>query len=478
MIFDAVPFSEIVTSLKSDFKARSIKSFVQFIEKRLGVRVMYMTNQVPFGRTDLITPFALAEKLQSEGVLMSFAPTVSFPDEPPLKLWGAICGNAARNSIGGGSPTNDTDALYAVLAETLERYLWYEMTDYYKYPRTLSTREIAKHGSFIAPERFAGFSKSQREHDQSLRFDENTPFLWIQGQSLTSDAPINLPAQTVSAAGRVLNPRPLIRLAITTGLATWTTRSGARLNGVLEIIERDAYMIMWLNQLTLPRISLAKPRAQSDSLNTLLTTCTRYGLTVHAIQLITDAPTHVVCAVVEDRSDVSPRFSFGLNAHRSLAHAIEHAILEALRARIGCRRFFNSGKKWDKETLVQDVGHYERLYYWGDTEHASKLAFMIKGPQKEIEAAVWEQDTPEEHLARIVNWCRENNYECASVSLGDSKKNVTPWFVEMVVIPEMQPTYLFEKLRQTDGARLQSIPKQFGYTPRTTPFVDAPHPFA
>jgi ribosomal protein S12 methylthiotransferase accessory factor len=275
-----------------------------------------------------------------------------------------------------------------------------------------------------------------------------------------------------------ISEESLIRHRNTTGLATWPTQTGARLAGALEVIERDAYMIMWLNQLALPRISLESLRARSAALSEFLDTCARYRLKVHALQLLTDAPTHAVCVIVEDESGHVPRFSFGMKAHRSLTYAVEKATTEALRARFSCRRQDIAGKRWDHSVPKSEVGHYDRILYWGLPENANKLEVLLRGKEVDVPLAEWENDTPEEHLKRIVSWCRDSGYECVSVSLGASKKNPTTWSIEMVVIPELQPMHLGEKFQQLGGERWKSVPRHFGMTPRAELFIDEPHPFA
>ena len=90
----------------------------------------------------------------------------------------------------------------------------------------------------------------------------------------------------------------------------------------------------------------------------------------------------------------------------------------------------------------------------------------------------WDNLNETQHLARITGWCTEKKFECVTVSLGTSKKNPTPWFIEMVVMPNLQHTYLYENMRQLGGSRWQDVPKQFGYVPLDKPFVSAPHPYA
>src|SRR5207253_8679983 len=65
---------------------------------------------------------------------------------------------------------------------------------------------------------------------------------------------------------------------------------------------------------------------------------------------------------------------------------------------------------WDPKTPASEIGHIERVYYWGEKDNSRKLEFLIAGEEKEVVTASWENDTEEEHLARIINWCREKGY--------------------------------------------------------------------
>jgi ribosomal protein S12 methylthiotransferase accessory factor len=351
--------------------------------------------------------------------------------------------------------------------------------DYFRRPILSTARELASRYPILAPERFVGFSEKQRLTDPDLALAADAKFLWIQGVSLVTGKKTYVPAQQVSAAHRPFSvtPRePMIRRLITNGLATWPTYAGARLAGALECLEREAYMVMWFNQLTLPRAKLPSLRARSSTLDTLIARCERYGLKVHVVPMLTDAPTHAVCAVLEDASAVGPRFVLGLKANRSLTRAAEGAILEALRARRFTRRE-DAAKYFDPGKGVDAIGHRGRIYYWAIPEHAKHLEFLTKGEEKEFPEAAWENDMIEQHLQRVTTWCRDKRYECVAVSLGTSKKNPIPWHVEMVIIPELQPTHLTENFRHLGGERLKSVPEQFGYRARETPFIERPHPY-
>lgn len=477
MIVDGTPFSHIFT--RDDFRSRALARFLSFVERKLNVRVLRDE------RTSISPGFEeaaqLAALLRQHGIMRGFYPSLVFHDEPRTRQWGVVTGDGPEQHTGGAAAEDDSRALYTALAEALERYVWRDAEDYFIAPKRATVREMEKEVSYVSPSRFAGFSSEQRANPR-LRLDEDTPFLWVRGTSLVTSKPTYVPAQVVSGSRAIRTFRgrtePMIRPPITTGVAVWPEKSRAQLGGALEVIERDAYMITWLNQITPSRFPLDDIARNNPSLLRLVRACRRYKLEPYALRLVTDAPTYAVGVMLEDTSGTAPRFSLGLKAHYSLAQSIEGALLEALRARRAYRRHFAAGNTWDPTTPVNKIGHRDRLYYWGVPEHAEKLAFLLHGPVLPLKEEVWEKDTDKEYLARIATWCRERGYECISVSLGSSKMNPTSWSIERIIIPELQPTYLTEEQAQASGERLSDVPTRMGYIPRNEPFLAAPHPFS
>jgi ribosomal protein S12 methylthiotransferase accessory factor len=474
MLVDGERFGEVAGTRKA------AASFVEFLERKLGITAVYDRRRVAFGRIDLIEPLELASALLDRGVIDSFGPSGDLPDEPRLRIWSCRLHDRPQSSGTGASADDDKAALEAALAESLERYIWWTERDYFLRPVRGTPRKIGSRSPIIPPERFVSFSRQQREASPELRLSPDASYLWIQGISLVTGKKTYVPAQTVSAAhdpSTAAPHEPLIRMQTTNGLATWPTRTGALLAGALECIEREAFMVLWFNQLTLPRAELSSLRERSASLDALLSRCERYRLQVHIVRMLTDAPTHAVLAVVEDKSGIGSPYAFGLKADRSFVRAAEKALVEALRAR-RFSRYEDAAKKYDGTKKVDDIGHSERVFYWQKPEHAEHLAFLVRGEEKNIEDAAWEHDTPEQHLVRIVNWCKQKKFECVSVALGTSKANPTRWHIEMLIMPDLQPVHLTEKMRHLGGERWKSIPEQFGYKPLKEPFVERPHPFS
>lgn len=484
MLKDSIPFDRLwLETHGSSRTAQTVVSFIRFLERRLGAQFVYDSARIGYASPELTDLFELAEALRKCGVILSYGKKSKLTDEPPIAHWYAICANEERNLTAGSSPDNERLAFTSALAEAIERYVWFESTDQFPTLRSATVGTMAKGGETILPERFVGYSSAQRKGNSRLQWGPESQFTWVKGYSWTKEKSIWMPAQIVSGhktlrAFSKLSVEPSIRASITTGLATHPKRTHALLGGALEIIERDAYSIMWLNQLSLPRFDLTALALQRESLARLLARCRRYRLEPHAIRLSTDAPTYAVCAVLEDTTGTLPRFSVGLKANRDPALAVERAILEALRAHQGTRvRKLSRDTTWDPHKKANAITQYERLQYWAEEGRADRLAFLIQGDVLPLKKEAWEQDTDEEHLARLIAWCRARGYELASVSFTRAKANIPGWHIEFVVIPELQPLHYFEGLPYVGGTRLEEIPRQFGYMPRE-PYLDDPHPFA
>lgn len=484
MIFNASPF---LAYLQEEAKVypnpfnRFLVYLIQFLQKRLGVEVVRKLDGVLNRQVQLVAPSLLAKQLLRAGII-KFINRTNLPcDLPRMYLWSALLNIELPRYTGGASSHSSEQALYATLAEALERYLWVRETDFFDSPLFVSERDIRLMGKYIPALRFTGFTNEQRKKKFGQDIDDNSKFLWIKSSSLIEKSSVYIPAQIASAAVDLNTANePVIRQQVTGGLATWNTSNGAQLGGLLELIERDAYFITWLNQLTLPRINLATSSdLLSPSLKKLLLSCSRYQFKVTVVQMATDAPTFATMVVVEDVTKHTPQFHIGLNAHYTFSKAVEGALMEALRAVTYYREYFASGKTWDPATPLNMIDHQGRSLYWGEPDKAPGLEFLVKGPMIDVDRNVsWLNDDDVTHFARLLNWCRTNDYECVSVPLTKSKKNTTKLHVEVVIIPELYPVYLLESHQHHFvGKRITDVPEKLGYKARPQPYFDEPHPF-
>ncbi len=482
MLIDGFPFESVWRKIRGSSPVTDgMIAFVQFIERKLGTRMVLDARQFPYELDALAAVAPIIDALQSAGIIASYAPVHPLPDEPRFEMWNAVCSDATKHVTGGIAVYKDaTGALIPALAEALERSIWLEKSDFYTDVRIRTVAQIAAEGHAILPERFAGFSEKQRSSDRRLTLPPESEYVWIRGYSWAEGKSVHIPAQIIQPlrAHPEYKARiePIIRTPITTGLATHSTRAAALLSGALEVIERDAFMIMWMNQLSLPKIDASELCIARSSLAGLAASCEKYGFRPHFVRLITDAPAYAVCAVVEDTRSNAVAYSLGLKADQDIAHAAEGALLEALRAGHSARVRIRRGEKMEK--TGREIQHTDRLLYWADPSRASKLAFLVAGATAPMPHERWDTYTTEQQWHEIVAWCRSCNYELASVPLSTRENTPLPWHVEMVVVPELQPMHQDERYACLGGRRLRSIPDMHGYRPRESAYDTEPHPFA
>lgn len=479
MLLEATPFEKVWSTLHSNSPLTSkITAFVRFMERRLGARFLFNKSTVPYGDIDLQPVLMVAEKLEKNGTLMSLERTSSSPDMPRLYGWRAMFGESDEDRAAGYSAQSERDALVRAIAELIERYVWVHEEKLFAGGKIATESEIALTGPFLALSKIVGLSREQKQNAQ--RHASTKTYYWIQTTSLVTDKTLWVPAQIIGASSSIRNrirshQEPYLRNAITTGMATHVSQKEARLSGILETIERDAYVIMWLNQLSCRKLDLSTLPA-STVLKNLLSDCERYGLNVHAVQMPTDAPTHAICVVLEDMLSKNAPYSLGMKAGAHISDVIEGALVEALRAHGGALAILQSNP--DMVIQKKDVTHRNRPLYYATGGRKSKLSFLVAGPTQKYVTREWDTDSVDLHYDRLIQWFKESSYECISFSYTKSGKNVTPWHIEMTIMPEFQPLYFTEKSPQASGERISSVPLKLGYTPREKPFLEEPHPFA
>ncbi|MGH3050467.1 MAG: YcaO-like family protein, partial [Gaiellaceae bacterium] len=144
---------------------------------------------------------------------------------------------------GGGSGVSYDAALAAAVGEAVERY----STGWTDSAEPVLDTAAGLGDEAVSPERFALFS--ERQYEQAgfpfRPFTAATPICWVRGLALPSCEPAWLPAQLVYMPWRLRPGETPIGRATSNGLAAHTTVAEASLTALLELLERDAFMIAW-----------------------------------------------------------------------------------------------------------------------------------------------------------------------------------------------------------------------------------------
>lgn len=448
-----------------------------------------------------IRPYALhgewgaleaSAQLHAAGILHTFLQRERIPDEPGAFVYSAVSTRGVRGS--GIHVTESSRALWRALGEMVERHLW-STTDITQKNIRCSIRKMGNRGLHL--KKLAGFSEKQMSEHKELQYSEETVFTWIRGYSLTRRISVWYPAQLASStyARRIGTERPynekyaqnpsyepLLRWPVTTGLGTGRTVRDALVSGILEVIERDAFMITYLNMLTPPSINLDSIAIHDKYFGQTLGQLARYKLEPHLLLLPTDFPLTIVLSVLIDRTGRGPAITVGASADFDPITAAQDALSESIIVRTGKTREIyqeNYVPRPDQEKGFMDRAR--RLQYWARQGQLHALDFLLKGPQIDIPYAGTSSREPHNRytsreLNALVRACRRLGQEAVYVELSSKETCAAGFRTVHVTMPSMQPVHMNERIPYFGGARLYEVPRTLGYTPAQV-LNTTPHPF-
>src|SRR5665213_1931383 len=197
------------------------------------------------------------------GIVRSLEECLHPPDEPPLFRFASEIGRGEPvlgekldhlSGIGGAGLTR-AEAASAAVGEALERYSGTFVP--HEALVTATARELGDEA--VAPEQFALFSEAQYATAgfPFQPFTSDTLVPWVRGCSVADRSPAWLPAELVFLGDLGNSGSTRIGYATSSGMACAEILDQALMRGLCELLERDAFMIVWANRLSLPALDLA-----------------------------------------------------------------------------------------------------------------------------------------------------------------------------------------------------------------------------
>lgn len=363
-------------------------------------------------------------------------------------------------------------AIWKALGEGVERHYWLDSDSFYKNKTITSPYREIEH-SALDIFKLAGFSDEQKQKHSSLQFDKDTEFAWVHTESLTENNAVYCPLSLVSGKYFDSTKEPMLRWGITTGLATAATRKSAVLKGLLEIIERDSFMISYLNKLSPPTIDLDSINEIDDTLHTIVKNISSYNIEPHLVVLPTDFPVHVVLAVLRDKTNKGPAITLGARAGFDISKCVLDALSEALIVRYVVKDML------DVRVDTSSVGRTERILYWTKHENKHKLDFLLDGDAKPLRSFAnlpINKEGDDKKLSQILNTVNEMGYKAYTIEITPPEVGKIGFRSFFSIVPELQPMHLEESVPYIGGNRLKQVPEKFGYVPLNK-LNDEPHPF-
>jgi ribosomal protein S12 methylthiotransferase accessory factor len=336
-------------------------------------------------------------------------------------------------------------------------------------------------GDAIDPRELVLYSDDQYRRLLYSRYSETARLGWIRSRSLVSNRLVYVPTVAVLLDYRVTPEENLFPMS-SSGLAAGESLLDAVLRGALEIIERDAFLITWLNRLASIRVD---PRSHPDA--DILAYCRsalRRNISIHLMRLHTDCPAHVFLAIAVQSGGDGPAAAFGLGADLEPVAAARSAIMEADLVRAGLRLQIRRSSQ--RERLAQLIanpntvaGSSDHSLLYCSDELIPALDFML---DQEVQDFDWQSPSrmdPVKKLNLLIDHFTASNKEFLYVDLTPRDLASLKLHVARAMIPGYQPIHFGAEACRLAGNRLFELPVTLGLrvavsTPATlNPF---PHP--
>lgn len=400
----------------------------------------------------------------------------SYYDEPKLYSFVARLNlkksgsEFSQNEFSGGSSFSEQRALLRCLGETIERYALQLRDKYNLIWASYSDLERKA----VNPRKFI----LSLRHNVKINFtqynNDHQKMYWIGGFSLIDKKNIFLPAQLVFVPYEFKLHEPVLRFPTTTGAASQDSLNKSNLNGLLEVIERDAFMINYLNKLSRNIIDIE--HSSNNKLKEIHEYIKRYNLDLFIVDISTDVPVYVIMSIIIDKTGLGPAVSVGLKSSLSLKDAILGSIEETLHVRPWARGVMikndsNIKKSKNKKSFVSTME--ERALLWSDRKSIDNIKFFLRGEKIKMKEI---KKSKTHSLKDLIQWFRQQRQDIFYVDLTPSyfqKENI---YISKVIVPGFQPLYMDERFPRFANQRLRDVPLKLGFHPLKK-INNFPHPF-
>lgn len=321
-------------------------------------------------------------------------------------------------------------------------------------------------------------------------FSEDAVCRWTWGYSFAQQKPILVPQSCVhyrlptdSAEDRSFF------YEISNGCALGSCPEEAILHGLLEIAERDAFLLTWYARIPAPLIDLDGARDRTIPLQAAAISAD-IGYRILAFDITTEVgvPCAWVMAIGAVNDPAEPKVACAAGAHVGLERAVLNALGELGHSLTELRRRFASEADRARSmvadpSLVVTMPDHSTLY--GAYEAATRLDFLTQSPNRRDLAGP--AITPSGNanltadLIELVGRFLAHDLDVIVVDQTTDEHRAGGFSCAKVLVPGTLPMTFGHHRRRVRGlSRLHTVPSLLGHRPSALPDEDVnphPHPF-
>lgn len=322
----------------------------------------------------------------------------------------------------------------------------------------------------IYPPHHHRFLSIQKERFKRLQYNSSAPIQWVGGRNLVTDQKTLIPRRITQWFVANGEREEVFAHATTNGSAGYFTRMGAVLRGLLEVVQRDGFLVHWL---TMIAPELIHVETLSDDLRERVRRLESYGLSIHILNVTSLSIPSVIVAAANNNSKYAYQVTLSGAADVNFHDAIENALREIM---IGSEMFYypEEGTKTglertEPEPFVSRFGKAERQLYWRGAKRMKNFEWFISGDAVSYLDLCRKYDAPSmKQDSGKLSWCIDrlkgfgNDYHPVVYFPKNPIQKELGFYVAQVFIPKAFPLYLVEYMGTFDSDRLEEFARSRG----------------
>lgn len=303
---------------------------------------------------------------------------------------------------------------------------------------------------------------------------------WVPGTELTSGKPAWIPAQKAFLGIPFQNGEQVHIQCLSTGLACGSSEKAAAASGILEIIERDSFMLTWL--LRLPGKEIIVDTANDPELMKLYNHIINHLVGDDRLYIYDISRTNGVYSFVTFIRNDNPE-SFGLITSAASDLNPERALLKSLEELCLCQsyaysRLYKSSQsmKQIRAMQIKDVTTlHAHFFYYGTGTRSHEIDFISRSHESIRLSEMPCFGTPDdnERFHRLVDIFKSEGKPVYSVNLTRPEIRECGLWVIKAIIPGYNDLDNSHEMRLLANKRLLEFRKKYNRQ-----INDAPHPFS
>ncbi len=293
----------------------------------------------------------------------------------------------------------------------------------------------------------------------------NKNFQWTEGVDLIKEKEILIPTQLIYLNQYDFNQERLLSPIISTGAAASFSDKEAQLSGIYEVVERDAFMTIFLNKISAPQIQLSS--IQNLLIQDITEKCFRYNLKPYLFNITNDLQIPSFLTILVDKTGFGPALTIGVKSNLEIEKAILGSMEEAFMPRQWLRYELTFNKKSDKTDYIIKKG-----LLWSKISMLKKLDFLLN-QKKIIQVGEISKFQFKNELAEVKKIVQSKGYGVFGKKINSLLSRKSGLKIWKIIIPELQPLYIIEPY--INKIRLKQVANFFGR--HQTSFKNYSHPF-